>query len=67
MFSMINWSNAYWQARQLWTLVAADTQRLGRTLAETIDAARPEWDNARYAPRYATVRANPQRLTRRPY
>lgn len=57
MFSMINWVNSYWQARQIWTLVAADVQRLGHTVDLALGSLQPQWDSRRCAPQYATVRA----------
>ena len=65
MFSMINWSSLYHQARQLWTLFRADAERAGQTLA--VKWVRPEWSNTTYAPRYATVRVDQPRPMRRPY
>lgn len=65
MFSMINWSNLYHQARQLWMLARADVERSGQALA--VKWVRPEWPSATYAPRYATVRVDRQRPVRRPY
>lgn len=56
MLSNIDWSNTYWQARQMWTLAAADVLRLGRTLNQMLEACRPQWNDQRYAPQYAPVR-----------
>jgi hypothetical protein len=64
MLSMINWTNTYWQARQIWTLVAADVQRLGRTVNLALESIQPQWDGQRYAPQYATVRAVSYRTIR---
>lgn len=65
MLSNIDWSNLYWQARQMWTLFAADTLRLGRTFSQALEASRPQWNDQRYAPHYVTVRAASHRRPRR--
>ncbi|MCC6166276.1 MAG: hypothetical protein IT329_03525 [Caldilineaceae bacterium] len=65
MFSNIDWSNLYGQARQMWTLFAADTLQLGRTFNQVFEASRPQWNDQRYAPQYATVRVVSRRRPRR--
>ncbi len=64
MLSGINWSTAYWQARQIWTLVMADAERMGRNVNQALDSFQPQWDSAAYAPRTVPVYARNTRPSR---
>lgn len=66
MFSMINWTTTYWQARRLWTSAMADAVCLGRMANELLVATLLHRSSRRDSLCYVPVRAATVRRAQAP-